>query len=94
MEDYAKFQGMRTMSPPSELVKKQQQHRAHISPKGRVPGEGTMINRQTEAFIRAPQMVQEGQAGAAILEDYGPEILCDHASWLWHTSSGLADVSS
>lgn len=39
-------------------------------------------------------MAQDGQNDAAILGDYGPEILRDHASWLWNTYSGLAPVYS
>src|SRR5699024_3859496 len=68
--------------------------RAELYPQGRVPGEGTVIIRQTEAFIQALQMAREGQDDAVILEDVGLEILSDHASWLWNTYSGLAYVYS
>jgi len=94
LKEYTKFQGMRAMSPPSELLEELQQQKAHLYPKGRAPGEGTIIKRQTETFIHALQMAQEGQNDAAILEDYDPEILRDHVSWLWHTYSGLAHVYS
>lgn len=92
--EYAKFQGMRAMRPPAELLEDLRHQRADLYPQGRVPGEGTVIKRQTEAFIQALQMAQEGQDDAVILEDYGPEILRDHASWLWNTYSGLAHVYS
>jgi len=94
LEEYAKFQGMRAMSPPAELLADLRQQRANLYPQGRVPGEGTVIKRQTEAFIQALQMAQEGQDDAVILEDVGPEILRDHASWLWNTYSGLAHAYS
>jgi len=94
LEEYAKFQGMRAMSPPAALLEELRQQRAELYPQGRVPGEGTVIKRQTEAFIQALQMAREGQDDAVILEDVGPEILRDHASWLWNTYSGLAHVYS
>lgn len=94
LEEYAKFQGFRAFSPPDELVEQLRQQRAHLYPKGKIPGEGTMIKRQTEAFIQALQVAAEGQKDAGILDDYGPEILHDHASWLWNTYSGLAHAYS
>lgn len=94
LEEYAKFQGMRAMSPPAALLEELRQQKADLYPQGRVPGEGTVIKRQTEAFIQALQKAQDDQDDALIVEDIGPDILRDHASWLWNTYSGLAHVHS
>lgn len=88
LQEYAKFQDNRDIAPPPELLEGLLQQRELLYPKGRVPGEGAMIKRQTEAFIQALQLAEDEQHSAEIAS--GPEILRNHASWLWNTYSGLA----
>lgn len=87
IQQYVEFAGMPAMAPSPELLEGLRQQKDELYPKGRLPGEATIIHRQTEALIEALH-------AAGIDKTFSTDIMRDHASWLWNTYSGLAHANS
>lgn len=87
IRQYVEFKGMPAMAPHPEVLEDLRKQKAELYPSGRLPGETTIIARQTEALIEALH-------AAGVDKDFSTDIMRDHASWLWNTYSGLAHANS
>lgn len=87
IREYVEFEGMPAMAPHPEVLEGLRKQKAELYPNGRLPGETTIIVRQTEALIEALH-------AAGVDKDFSTDIMRDHASWLWNTYSGLAHANS
>jgi hypothetical protein len=87
IRQYVEFKGMPAMAPHPEVLEDLRKQKAELYPSGRLPGETTIIARQTEALIEALH-------AAGVDKDSSTDIMRDHASWLWNTYSGMAHANS
>lgn len=87
VQQYVEFKGMPAMAPQPDVLEGLQQQKVELYPNGRLPGETTIIVRQTEALIEALH-------AAGVDKNSSTDIMRDHASWLWNTYSGLAHANS